>query len=334
MRDNNFDLVRLVLALIVVLDHCYGATASRTLEWLPYVFSSQMAVEGFFVISGFLIFASYERSRSLRDYFSRRARRIVPGYLASTVLALVIGLFFNHHLFAEAGTYRFLLANLTLMNFLHPSLPGVFVGDRYGVVNFALWTIKVEVMFYLAVPVLVWLLRRYGDWTLLAAVALSIAFYEWAGWSKHAVLQHQLPGQLSFFCLGAFIHYHQRFFLRHAYKLGGIAVLLFAWYSYSHWYVLRPFAVATLVLVACVALPVIGLPHRLGDVSYGTYLYHSPVIQALASVGVFSRPWLGVLVALLLVEALAIPSWHFIEKPWLRQTRQRRLQFLATSITQ
>jgi peptidoglycan/LPS O-acetylase OafA/YrhL len=325
-RDNNFDLVRLVLAVIVVFDHCYGASASASLIWLPRLFSSQLAVEGFFVISGFLIFASYERSRSLRDYFSRRARRIVPGYLASTLLALGIGLLFNHRLFAEAGTYRFLLANLTLMNFLHPNLPGVFVGGRYIAVNFALWTIKVEVMFYLAVPVLVWLRRRSGTWILFAVTALSIAFYEWAGWSGYKVLQHQLPGQLSFFCLGALVHYHNEFFLRHAYKLGVIAALLFAWHRYAHWYVLRPFAVAVLVMVACLALPVIRIPHKLGDLSYGTYLYHSPIIQALDSLGLFLiHPWLGVLTSLILVEALALPSWHFVERPWLLQFRKKSL---------
>jgi peptidoglycan/LPS O-acetylase OafA/YrhL len=327
VRNNNFDLVRLLLAVIVVLDHCYGASASEALGWLPYVFSSQLAVEGFFVISGFLIFASYERSRSLRDYFSRRARRIVPGYLAATLLALAIGLLFNHHLFADGGTYRFVLANLTLMNFVHPTLPGVFADNRYTTVNVALWTIKVEVMFYFAVPILVHLGRRWGnDLILLVTTVLSVGFYEWAGRSDHAVLQHQLPGQLSFFCLGALIYYHREFFLRHACKLGGMALLVFAVHRYAHWYVLRPFAVATLVLVACLALPVIRLPHRLGDVSYGTYLYHSPVIQALVVVGLFAvHPWLGVLVSLACVAALAIPSWHFVEKPWLMRMRRQRL---------
>ncbi len=97
--------------------------------------------------AGFLIFASYERSHSLGDYFSRTRATYRAGLSGRDLLALAIGLLFNHRLFWDAGTYRFLLANLTLMNFLHPDLPGVFVGDRYAAVNFALGRIKVEVMF-------------------------------------------------------------------------------------------------------------------------------------------------------------------------------------------
>lgn len=230
-RNNNFDFVRLVLAVIVLLDHSFGASGSPALQILPNIFSSQLAVEGFFAISGFLIVASYERSRSLKDYASRRLRRIGPAYLAATVLALTIGFCFNRALFASRATYQFLAANLTLQNYLHPDLPGVFQHMRYAAVNGPLWTIKLEVLFYILVPLLVACVRRFGpNPVLLAASVLSILFYEWAGWSGRLTLQHQLPGQFSFFCFGALIHYHEQAFLRHkrALALAGIVVLFAA----------------------------------------------------------------------------------------------------------
>ncbi len=119
MRQNNFDIVRLTLAAIVVLVHAYDLSNSPALGVLPRFVSSRVAVEGFFAISGFLIFASYERCKSLREYFSNRAWRILPGYWLSTIFCLSIA--FSLGCFHVA---KFLLANLTFANFLHPGIPG------------------------------------------------------------------------------------------------------------------------------------------------------------------------------------------------------------------
>src|ERR1700748_1843476 len=89
-RENNFDILRLVLAIVVVFFHAGSISGSPELAWLSDVFSGHLAVEGFFAISGFLIFASYERSQSLKDYFLRRAGRILPGYWLATIFCLGI----------------------------------------------------------------------------------------------------------------------------------------------------------------------------------------------------------------------------------------------------
>jgi peptidoglycan/LPS O-acetylase OafA/YrhL len=83
-RDNNFDIVRLLLAETVVLFHAHHLSAQPALKILPKMFSGGLAVEGFFAISGFLIFSSYERATSLGDYSMKRAARILPGYWLST----------------------------------------------------------------------------------------------------------------------------------------------------------------------------------------------------------------------------------------------------------
>src|SRR5439155_18013063 len=139
---------------------------------LPRYFSGHLAVEGFFAISGFLIFASWERSSSLRDYWIKRAARILPGYWLATAFCLAIA-------FAVGNFHvaRFLFANLTFLNFLGGSIPGVFANNPLNGMNGALWTIKIEVMFYIAVPIIVWLCRRlHRDAVLWTLFALSIVY--------------------------------------------------------------------------------------------------------------------------------------------------------------
>lgn len=208
-RENNFDIIRLTLAAVVVLFHVGYISGATIFERFPVYFSGHLAVEGFFAISGFLIIASYERSSSLKDYYIKRAARILPGYWLATALCLVIALCYgSFHL------GRFLFANLTFANFLAPSVPGVFPSNPDPVMNGALWTIKIEVMFYIFVPILVWLCRRlHRDAVLWSIVLLSIVYR--VAMARHETLSMQLPGQLSFFMAGALIHYHLKFFEAH-----------------------------------------------------------------------------------------------------------------------
>lgn len=86
LAKNNFDLLRVVFALTVCLVHAHALSGYRELEWIPALLSSEIAVQAFFVVSGFLIFMSYERSRSLKSYLDKRARRIYPAYFTIVML--------------------------------------------------------------------------------------------------------------------------------------------------------------------------------------------------------------------------------------------------------
>ncbi|WP_255569907.1 acyltransferase [Erwinia sp. S43] len=80
-KKNNFDIIRLALAFIVLLVHSSEVTRNESLRFLSHYLSSDFAVKGFFAISGFLITKSYIRSKSLKDYVSKRASRILPAYI-------------------------------------------------------------------------------------------------------------------------------------------------------------------------------------------------------------------------------------------------------------
>jgi peptidoglycan/LPS O-acetylase OafA/YrhL len=325
MRENNFDIVRLVLAAIVVFVHAYDLSLSSSLAFIPHVVSAHVAVEGFFAISGFLIFASYERCKSLREYFTNRAFRILPGYWLSTVFCLLIAF--------SLGSFhvgKFLLANLTFANFLHPGIDGVFESNPSNAfMNGALWTIKIEVMFYLAVPVLVWLCRRlHRDAVLWTLIVLSVVYR--VALVRHESLDLQLPGQLSFFLVGTLIYYHLAFFKKHGKWFVLAAVLCYALHVWKGWFFPRPLATATLTLGASLLLPQIKGPTRWGDFSYGTYILHYPIVQMIVAMGLYSvHPLAALLVTVVIVAVAASLSWFLIEKPALAHSKSRRLRQAA-----
>lgn len=322
VRKNNFDIVRLTLASMVVLVHSDALSQSPALRIIPRLISAHIAVEGFFAISGFLIFASYERSTSVANYFANRALRILPGYWLATLLCLAIAFRGMHF---QVG--HFLLANLAFANFLHPGIAGVFESNPgNSVMNGALWTIKIELMFYLLVPALVWAGRRLRrDAVLIGAYIFSVAYRVLL--AKHEHLSLQLPGQLSFFMVGALLFYHRSWFEQNGRSLMLAASACFAIYTATGWFVLRPAAVATLTLGTCLLLPEFKGPTRWGDFSYGTYILHYPIVQVVVAAGFFNvHPWRAVGIVAVLVASAATFSWFVVEKPALAHSPSRRIR--------
>jgi peptidoglycan/LPS O-acetylase OafA/YrhL len=325
MRPNNFDLARLILASIVVFFHCGVLSNSPSLTSLAAL-DSEAAVEGFFAISGCLIFASWERSPSLRDYVSKRARRILPAYYATTGLCLIIAMLIFH----RYAVGKFILANITFANFLHPGVDGVFEHNpENAAMDGSLWTIRIELMFYCVVPVAVWLCRRLGrDRFLITTAILSIVYrYIMEGklflHTRHGSLAVALPGQWSLFAGGALIYYHLATFRRIGKWLIAPALAAYVVAFITNIYVLRPLSIPILVLGFCFLLPEMKGPTRWGDFSYGTYLLHWPVVQTLVALGLFDRqPWLMVVVAVGLVAALAALSWFTVERPALGRSKK------------
>ena len=162
---NNFDLLRFVFAFIVLLVHAYVLSGAESLSILSEVFSSEIAVKSFFVVSGFLIFMSYENSKNAGNYFSKRARRIYPAYIFVVVACVFLGMIlskYSWHEYISLELAKYIAANLMFLNFMHLNLPGVFEHNSLQAINGALWTLKIEAMFYLLVPVVVMAFYKFG----------------------------------------------------------------------------------------------------------------------------------------------------------------------------
>lgn len=339
---NNFDLIRFVLASMVFVSHTHDLSGLAELAPLSALISSTFAVQAFFVISGFLIFQSFDRSVSIKSYAGKRVRRIYPAYffvVTLCALALVgVSASSAESYTKDLGTWRYLIFNSIFLNFMAPSLPGVFTTNIVDAVNGALWTLKIEVAFYVAVPICVWLFSKIGRLQVLVgiyalsavygAILLSLAAGSDGG--IYAELARQLPGQMTYFIAGAAIYYYSDRLPVRGLSMLTAGILLFVLSTFALEIVLRPMAVALCVMGLAFG-PYLGRFGRFGDFSYGIYIVHFPILQTLITLGLpryGAIPFL--LVSVTLVMLIAVAMWHLIEKRFLKRSSHYRQEADAT----
>ena len=333
LAANRFDLIRLALASAVFAYHAIVLSALAPLSGLERAWGhvAEIAIQGFFIVSGALVAGSLVRAQSLADYAGKRVRRLYPAYATVILIPALISLLMGGN---PGGVANYVGANLVFLNFLSPDLPGLFEGNRFTEVNGALWTLKIEVMFYLCLPIIGWVLRRMGRAQWIALVALYAAGEAWRHYVPvlldhplAPVLARQLPGQMAFFASG--IALWQVWDLARAkpfwFGAAGLALVLLS--ARHPW--LEPLRGAGLAgLVACAAfLPGPALnAARFGDISYGVYITHFPILQGLVMAGAFAA--LGYAAGFLLsavgVIAASYALWHLVERPALRPSSHYR----------
>lgn len=156
-RANNFDVIRLVAALMVLAGHM-GILAGGG----PPLFLGQgiqgLGVKIFFLVGGYLITKSWLSDTSVRRYAVKRFMRIIPPLAVYVVLAaLVWGPLLSvlpvREYFTTPETWKY-LANIGL--YVRYDLPGVFTHNFYpGAVNGSLWALPAEAAMYLLMPILI-----------------------------------------------------------------------------------------------------------------------------------------------------------------------------------
>lgn len=336
MGKNNFDFLRFAFALIVVFSHIIDLSLSPKLQFLKPFFDTHISVTGFFVISGCLISASYMRSPSISSYFEKRARRLLPGYFLVVTLSVLVLSFFSQlsitDYFLNKQLYSYLVSNLLFVNFIQPCLPGVFIDNAYCAVNGALWTIKVEVGFYLVLPLILLGLKRISNkFYYLIALYLFGLIYQYTlpqlipVWPAKAALlntlQHQLPGYLTYFTAGIILFQYLDIIKKNRVTWGLLAFLVFIVEYRTGLEILRPMAMA--ILIACFAFGFSFLNDfgKYGDVSYGIYIFHFPFIQCLVSLGLFERynPFLLLFGIVLMVLVAGYLSWQLVESRFIHR---------------
>lgn len=334
LRQNNFDLLRFLFAFIVFLVHSHVLSGEKSLSLLSKLLSTDIAVKSFFVVSGFLIFMSYENSSGAKSYFNKRARRIYPAYFSIVVICALLGVFFTTLPWTEyfsLPALKYIAANMVFLNFLQPALPGLFENNSLQAVNGALWTLKIEVMFYLIVPLVILAFRRAGRLPVILALYICSVIYSVVmdglasktGAGFYLELQRQLPGQLAFFIAGAAGYYYFQYLVKYRVWvwLAVLAVACTALQTLLPWVAVQPIALGVLVVYFACIFPYLGNFGKYGDFSYGIYIVHFPILQTLISYGLFREsPWAMLVVAGSLVMAVAFLFWHFIEKPFLRKS--------------
>lgn len=329
--DNNFHLLRLVFASLVAVYHLIvlsNVAAWQGIAWLAG-YGAEIGVQGFFVLSGFLVYGSYERSGSLRLYAEKRVRRLYPAYFTVVTGCALAALIASPEARADLGAVaRYWGWNVAFLNFMEPELPGLFQANRFHEVNGALWTLKIEVMFYLALPVLAWLLAKAGRWRWHVIAAIYVGAELWRFAFEYLAVQNnqpllaafarQLPGQVSFFITGVAL-WLARDRIDWGQAGGAGFVLLAVSFLLPGGEPLRALGLGAVSLWLATGVKVRLNAAKWGDLSYGLYILHFPVIQTIAAAGAFAAsPWLAAAGAVAASIALALGMWWAVERPFLR----------------
>ena len=321
---NNFDALRVVAALAVLVSHHYALTGQIEPSFFGLHTWGGLAVIVFFIVSGYLVTGSWINDPNVLRFGARRLLRIWPALtvavvvtaygLGAWVTSLPLGAYWTHR-----ATLDYLL-NLVMQ--IHYVLPGVFEHNPYASgVNGSLWTIPLEVRCYVVLAAAGWLglLRRRSVW--LGCIAVYMVWFIAKG-SADLTGHVRYGRELSaFFLAGSALFvlrpHWQRRPLVWLLALGVAAALLW-WvgWRYTAILVIAPVLVLT---AGTRSTPVLRRFGRWGDPSYGAYLLAFPVQQTVVH---FLHPQLGFGASLALAAAitlaLAYGSWHLIEKPALR----------------
>jgi len=331
---NNWDLVRLTLASMVVAYHSYVMTGLPAPTWYTAIARGDLAVAGFFGLSGYMVAGSYDRAHGLKTYFLSRLCRIYPAYAVSVIFALIVGLLvstLNEWTTLLGSSVRYLLANLLFMNTIQPTIPGAFENNIHQEINTAWWTLKIEVAFYFFLPALMAVIR--GKAGKACTLILYVAGYAWiVGWNSLADPEHtniyariarQLPGWTGYFVVGASAYIYRDHLIRFRWPIVMVSSCVVI-IGVQTFYLVAPLAITALVLSVGLIGPHIPV-NRFGDISFGIYVYHSPIIQLLIWSGITQR--IGILSVFGLTMALLIPvawlSWTVIEYPAMRWAKAR-----------
>lgn len=329
-RANNLEWLRLIFALQVVITHTVSHIAPNFS--LPKIITNFPGVPAFFLVSGFLIYSSYLNAPG-KQYFENRFLRLFPGLFVVTIgggVIMATALGFDAVADNDYTFISWFIAQITIGQAYNPQL---FRSVGVGVINGSLWTITVEILFYFAVPILVWLDRRFRFSLVLLIIIsfviyaigplyLSINFYRdktyfdllsltpivW-GWmfgigiiavKYFSLIKNSI--KYAPFILGPMLlmalYGDGVFFAASSNRLG---LIYFICYGY-------------LIFWASFGCRVIELPF---DFSYGAYIWHMPIINSMLIIGLSSFS-----LALTFTLIASAISWYAVEKPMLKLKRQ------------
>ncbi|MFM0693177.1 acyltransferase [Paraburkholderia graminis] len=350
-NGNNFDLVRLVAAVAVVYGHSYLLQApDGSSDWVHNALGfdgfGALGVYAFFLLSGMLVTASFDRQRSAPRFAVLRIARLWPAVaLGSLVTVFIVGPLFTtlplREYFSSGMTWSNLDNFSTIVMNTGWALPGVFEHNRFPVdVSSPLWTLPLQVRCYLIVLAAGMLGLLSSPRGALLAAALGIAAFVLRVHLPPHLTPHSLPlvqiGLRDFSDTpGGYSFWPEPFFM--------LGVLLYGLRERIDIHGLMTLALTMVFLVfrdTAGAQPLFYLAIVYGvlwvgttpllrrfvprhDYSYGIYLYGFMVQQCVASIAPQLSHVTAVLIAAPFIVLCAALSWHCVERPVLMWCRAR-----------
>jgi peptidoglycan/LPS O-acetylase OafA/YrhL len=323
-RDNNFNLIRILAALAVLLSHSFSiATGSESAEPLRVTYGltwGDIAVNIFFIASGFLVTSSLLTRQSATAFIWARVLRIFPAlWLMLLITVFGLGLALTTESAAaylhQFETWRYLFKNAILFRGIDYRLPGIG-----SAINGSLWSLTPEVRMY-ATLLALWLAAAFlGRFRLralyVAIVSIAVLSGAWYLYQGQFEPLDNVPRLTFMFFTGAsFFVFKDRIALRTTPCLLLLAAIAVSLVDRAALFFVLNLSLAYILMYAAYAVsgPIRAF-NALGDYSYGVYIYAYPVQVGLSLfVPHISVPALMASSAAI-TTTLAVLSWHLLEK--------------------
>ena len=333
-KNNNFDFLRFLFALLVVISHSYPLSGgNESSQWIYHITNgqivlAQIGLSGFFIISGYFIFQSLERSKSILDYLKKRFLRLFPALGVVLLLSILLAPFVYEgkvSFLNNKDVYTYLPYNLSLYGF-QSSIKGIFDTNSYHAINGSLWTVRYEFSLYIALALL-FFCKKQKQLVLFLTFFTFVLFFvlynfylsRFGGSSLFGLLGLHVLNLGTFFIAGSLCACLQFEKIKNKGLLLGTSILIlvlaikFNYYD-SVKHIIFPIVV---LLIGFIPLPFISTFGKMGDMSYGIYIYIFPVQQTLMyffKMDTYTLMFTSVLLSI----SFGYLSWHEIEKKALK----------------
>lgn len=332
-HSNNYNLLRFIFASLVIFSHAIELKdGNRSNEILTYLFGTlsfgELAVDSFFILSGFLISKSWIERPNIASFLKSRILRIYPGFIASSlVCVLIIG-----PLYAESPYF----SNFNLRGYIRsviflsdPNISNIFTNSFYPVVNGAIWSIFIELCCYVLLMLFgassllsrrfPWLLLTLGVISVYVLNRLNVINISWTGLYIRCGM---------FFCVGGcFYLYKDQISWKKKYAVTAVFLSMLFLFNF----ILAEVALAFLWGYSIIYFANNGTRflafNKLPDISYGIYLYAWPINKIIYQEAPNTNPCTCMLMTLMASMLIATISWYVVEKPFLnlKKVKLRKL---------
>ena len=323
-KTNSITLLRLIAALAVIYGHSYAIVLSGGRDWVTkvtgYAHAGGLAVDFFFLLSGFLVSASITK-RGLISYSVSRALRLLPAlwvylilmvFLIAPILTkLTIKEYFST---TQTWNYLFSLGTGTSTEWF---LPGVFESNRNTSANGSIWSVILEIRMYLYLA-LFYMFGMFRSRLIFNFAFGVLVLTVWSGTMEMPGISGVNDIHMSLlFALGCFLYVNKDLveasplFILTAFALAGAT---HGSDKFQYGYIL----LLTCLFCATAFLRNGSWMDRFGDYSYGVYLWGWPVQQFFATIFPETPAHTNALISMVFALLLAIASWHLIEKQALK----------------
>lgn len=337
-KDNNFNFIRMIAASAVLLSHSFalsrGSGNADPLFAHLGVTLGTLAVDLFFISSGFLVGASLMHRQSAVAFIRARVLRIYPALVAMVILTVfIVGPLFTtlslSSYFTSKGFFSYSLHNVVMIFGAKLELPGVFLTNPFpSNVNGSLWTLPYEIGMY-AILLALWIgvksLQRvfkitFQGITLALTGVLGLLFLLGISFPESRVFDDPDFVRLGFSFFSGVSYYIARDRIPLSLKLFcavGCTILVSTLHSVCFQIMFALCAPYTILYLAYIPSGKIRWYNKIGDYSYGVYIYAFLVQQTLCAMIPGISVWTLTLYAGIVTLLFASASWHIIEKPAL-----------------